>query len=194
MKETSKENTRITFRKMFGHLGTVLKHKYWVFHYARKLGIGWRGFVHDMSKFSPTEFWESVRYWNGKSSPIPVCKVDKGYSLAWQHHKGRNTHHYEYWIDRLDEGGVPIKVPFEDMLELIADWLGAGRAYLGKNFTLKGEFLWFVNKVNVENPKIHLTTQKFIGDFLSKFAEDPRNLTYFKKIFTTKTKKLYEES
>ena len=122
-------DTRITIRKFFGHLKTVLVHKYWVLVYCRKLGITWRGLTHDLSKFSPVEFWESVRYWDGKTSPIVKCKADKGYSLAWQHHKGRNRHHYEYWVDNLDQGGTPIKMPWKDLLELIADYLGAGRAY-----------------------------------------------------------------
>ena len=55
--------------------------------------------MHDWSKFSPTEFWESVKYFDGHKSPITVCKVDKGYSEAWLHHKGRNKHHYQYWTD-----------------------------------------------------------------------------------------------
>ena len=37
--------------KAFHHLKTILKHKYWVFHYARMAGIPFRGLVHDLSKF-----------------------------------------------------------------------------------------------------------------------------------------------
>ena len=116
-------------KNIFGHLKTVLTHKYWVFYYSCKLGIPWRGFVHDLSKFSPIEFWESVKYYQGgKSSPINACKADKGYSLAWQHHKGRNPHHYEYWVDKFDEGGVAINMPMPYKLEMLADYfIGQGK-------------------------------------------------------------------
>lgn len=173
--------SNITFRKVFGHLRTVLKHKRWVFYYACKLGIPWRGIKHDMSKFSPVEFWESVRYWDGKSSPIPKCKAAKGYSLAWQHHKGHNPHHYEYWVDNLDGGGVALKMPWKDLLELVADYCGAGRAYLGDKFTMQGEYEWFKKKLEVEKPKIHPKTAETVEHLLFLFQLDPKNLTEFKK-------------
>lgn len=164
-------NTEITFKKTLGHLKTVLIHKWWVFYYACKLGIVWRGIKHDMSKFSPTEFWESVRYWTGTKSPIPVCKADKGYSLAWQHHKGRNSHHYEYWVDNLDRGGIAIKMPWKDVLELTADYLGAARAYLGKSFTFRGEYEWWKKK-QTENIKMHPESQDLVSRLLIRFAQD----------------------
>ena len=172
-------DTKITFRKIFGHLGTVVTHKWWVFYYSCKLGIPWRGIKHDMSKFSPVEFWESVRYWDGKQSPIPICKVDKGYSLAWQHHKGRNSHHYEYWVDNLDSGGTAIKIPWKDLLELIADWLGAGRAYQGKNFTLQGEYEYVRTKLRTA--KIHFVSASLLEELFRGFAQNPDNLKNFKK-------------
>ena len=92
--------------KIWKHLIRILRHKFWVAKYCFKLGLYWRGITHDMSKFSPVEFLESVKYYNGNSSPIVECKRINGYSKAWMHHKGRNDHHYEYWIDKLDEGGV----------------------------------------------------------------------------------------
>lgn len=65
----------------FGHLKTVLIHKYWVFIYCCKLGIPWQGITHDLSKFSWTEFSESVKYYQGgKKSPIPAVKAELGYS------------------------------------------------------------------------------------------------------------------
>ena len=75
----------------FKHFKKILIHKRYVFFFARKLGIGWQGFWHDMSKFSPVEFWESVKYYQGTSSPIDAAKADMGYSMAWLHHKGHNN-------------------------------------------------------------------------------------------------------
>ena len=43
-------------RKIVGHIKTVTKHKWLVFKLCCRAGIPWRGFMHDWSKFSPTEF------------------------------------------------------------------------------------------------------------------------------------------
>ena len=107
-------------KKFFGHLKTILTHKKWVFYYMSKLGFPFRGFVHDFSKLSPTEFFEGVRFWDGKRSPVLVAKERLGISYAWLHHRGRNKHHYEYWIDKLDQGGVPQPIPFKYVIEMDA--------------------------------------------------------------------------
>jgi hypothetical protein len=130
----------------FKHFRTVCKHKYWVANYCFKAGLYWRGIKHDMSKFSPTEFLESIKYYQGTSSPIDACKKDKGWSKSWQHHKGRNDHHYEYWIDDLDHGGKPLLMPKDCAFEMVCDYLGAGRAYMGKNFSYEKEYEWWMKK------------------------------------------------
>lgn len=147
--------------KFFLHLKTVLKHKFWVGYYCFKAGLYWQGITHDLSKFSPIEFFESVKYYQGNRSPIDACKEVNGYSKAWLHHKGRNKHHYEYWQDNFDNGGVPLKMPFKYALEMICDYLGAGRAYGGKKFTLKSEYEWWLNKKS-KPLAIHPDTLKFI--------------------------------
>lgn len=148
-------------KNAWNHFKKICVHKYWVFYYCKKAGITWRGIKHDMSKFSPIEFLESVEYYQGDSSPIDACKKANGVSYAWMHHKGRNDHHYEYWVDNLDKGGQPIKMPYEPAVEMLCDFLGAGRAYSGKNFTYTGELKWFINKINT-NPAMHPDTIKFI--------------------------------
>ena len=60
--------------KIFKHTKLVLKHKWVVFKLCCKIGIPWRGFLHDWSKFSPTEFFESIKYFSGDRSPISNCK------------------------------------------------------------------------------------------------------------------------
>ena len=153
--------TRITIKNTFRHFGKICKHKYWVFYYCCKAGIPWRGIKHDMSKFSPTEFWESVRYYQGNRSPIDACKENRGVSKAWMHHKGRNTHHYEFYVDNLDNGGIALQMPFIDALELICDYLGAARAYLGKDFSFKKEWEWWLNKSS-KPLFMHSQTKAFI--------------------------------
>lgn len=134
-------------KAIFGHLKTVLIHKYWVFYYCRKFGIPWQGITHDLSKFSWTEFSESVKYYQGGTrSPIAGAKGKLGYSLAWQHHKGRNPHHYEYWTDNYDFGTTCIEIPEKYVLEMVADWMAAGKTYAknkGKSFTVDDELKWW---------------------------------------------------
>lgn len=144
----------------FKHLKTILIHKYWVSKYCFQLGLYWRGVTHDLSKLHPIEFLESIKYYTGTSSPINECKKDKGFSLAWQHHKGHNSHHYEYWIDRLDTGGEPIKMPKDDLKELICDWIGAGKTYMGSDFTFEKELKYVSSRIN--NAKIHNSTRDAI--------------------------------
>ena len=78
--------------------------------------------------------------------PIDACKEKKGYSKGWLHHKGRNPHHYEYWIDNLDQGGEALIMPREYAFEMICDYIGAGKAYMGKNFTYEKEYQWWLDK------------------------------------------------
>lgn len=151
--------------KAFKHFKKICQHKRWVAYYCFKMGIPWRGIKHDMSKFSPIEFIESVKYYQGDSSPIDACKKENGWSKAWQHHKGHNDHHYEYWQDNFDKGGEPILMPFECALEMFCDYLGAGRAYQGDKFTYEGELNWWLNKI--KNPiAMHPAIRCFITDML----------------------------
>lgn len=88
---------KITLKNAVKHLKTIVTHKYYVGKYCFKAGLYVQGILHDLSKFSPTEFWESVQYFQGTRSPIDACKEENGYSNAWLHHKGHNKHHYEFW-------------------------------------------------------------------------------------------------
>ncbi len=161
--------------KICGHLKTVCKHKYYVGKYCFLAGIPIRGILHDMSKFSPAEFIESIKYYQGNRSPIDACKEINGYSKAWLHHKGRNKHHYEYYQDNFDNGGSPLKMPFKDACELICDYLGAGRAYMGKNFSFEAEYNWWLNKIS-KPIAMHPQTQLFIENvlFLLRVHNNPK--------------------
>lgn len=169
--------------KLFGHFKTVSKHKYYVGKYCFIAGIPIRGILHDLSKFSPTEFIESVKYYQGTRSPIDACKEVNGYSKAWMHHKGRNSHHYEYFIDNLDNGGTALQMPFKDAVELICDYLGAGNAYMGNNFSYEAEYNWWLNKKN-KPLFMHNQTKQFIEICLHRLKNNPDN---YKNILNKKS-------
>lgn len=155
--------------KFFKHLNKILTHKRWVAHYCFMCGLYWQGIMHDMSKFSPTEFWESVKYYQGTRSPIDACKEDKGYSMAWFHHRGRNKHHWEFWMDDFEKGSIPKKMPFKYALEMICDYLGAGRAYAGKGFTMETEYNWWLKKKTTA--KMHADTFAFACEIMDHMKE-----------------------
>ena len=121
------------FKKAIKHFCLVLRHKWGVFKNCVRCGLIWRGLVHDTSKFSPTEFFESVKYYNGSRSPISVCRKTVGYSKAWLHHKGRNKHHIEYWYD--EECEVQPLMPYKYAVECVCDKLSATKTYKGKDYS-----------------------------------------------------------
>lgn len=112
------------------HFKTVMRHKRYVFRECRHCGIGWQGFIHDLSKFSLVEFNSSAQYFQGTRSPIKAEKIEKGYSYAWQHHMGHNPHHWQYWLDYASDGHIiTVKMPYKYVVEMVCDWIGAGKAY-----------------------------------------------------------------
>ena len=114
--------------KIFKHFKTILKHKIIVGTLCIRCGFIWRGLMHDNSKFSPIEFFSGAKYYQGTGSPINAEKKALGYSRGWQHHKGRNPHHWEYWIDNVGtRANDPIKMPFKYVIEMLCDYIGAGK-------------------------------------------------------------------
>ena len=156
------------------HFKLISKHKYYVFKNCWKAGLIWRGIKHDLSKYSPTEFLESIRYFSGDHSPIDTCKKMNGWSRAWMHHKGRNTHHYEYWQDNFDKGGEPLQMPYADALEMVCDYIAAGQAYMKKDFSYSGEYDWWLNK-KAHGIAMHPKTLQFVDLMLRVMKRDENN-------------------
>ena len=134
------------WKRFFGHLHTVNTHRRKVRHLCFKCGLIWQGLTHDLSKYSPVEFFEGVKYYaGGLHSPISDCKKEEGYSKAWLHHKGRNKHHFEYWVDQTAPVPYPL-IPYKYLAESICDNLAAGLTYQGENWTKDYQLNYFRNK------------------------------------------------
>lgn len=93
------------------------------------MGLYWQGLTHDLSKYSPREFWPGVKYFQGNRSPIEMEKKDKGYSFGWLHHKGRNPHHWQYWIDMKHGEMVAQDMEMKYIKEMICDRIAACMVY-----------------------------------------------------------------
>ncbi|MBQ1787374.1 MAG: catalase [Erysipelotrichaceae bacterium] len=126
-----------TVQRFFRHLHTVNKHRFLVMKMCFSCGMYKQGLMHDLSKYSLTEFIPSVRYYQGNRSPISKEKEVNGYSQCWLHHKGRNRHHWEYWVDR--ENGktnlICLPMPFEYLLESVLDRISASKTYNKGKYT-----------------------------------------------------------
>ena len=115
-------------RKHWLYLQYVLRHKWFVLIECRRRGLWWRGLMHDMSKFRPSEWVAYVNYFYGASSDHNY-RVNEAFNLAWLHHQHRNLHHWQYWVLKEDEGGHKVlPMPHAYRTEMLCDWFGAGRA------------------------------------------------------------------
>ena len=118
------------------HLRTINHHKSLVMKGCFQLGLIKQGLLHDLSKYSPTEFLVGAKYYQGTQSPNNAERKDRGYSSAWLHHKGRNKHHLEYWIDyagsETDTGHnqmTGMKMPINYVVEMFVDRISASKNY-----------------------------------------------------------------
>ncbi len=168
------------------HLSLVCRHKWHVFLLCCRAGIPLQGITHDLSKFSPVEFWESVKYYNGKRSPLAVSREINGYSKAWLHHKGRNKHHWDYWIDVNRQGPYGCIMPFRYACEMICDMIAATKVYNGKDFTLQGPLAYFdrQNYGQIVHPQI----QAFMKAVFTAYAHEGDKL-----ITKENLKKFYDQ-
>ena len=120
------------------HLRTINHHRMLVCQHCFRVGLYRQGLMHDLSKYNPVEFMTGVRYFQGYRSPNTAERLDKGYSSAWLHHKGRNKHHLEYWIDySLDEDSpmVGMKMPVQYVVEMFCDRVAACKTYQKEKYT-----------------------------------------------------------
>lgn len=173
-------------KNILGHTKTVTKHKWIVFKLACSVGIPWRGFWHDFSKFSPTEFGESIKYYVGVHSPITEAKKDKGYSDAWLHHKGRNKHHLEYWIDFDAKPVVPV-IPYKYAVEKVCDDLSAGMVYNGKNWKQDTQYNYYM--LQREKVLVHPKIDNFLTEVFQQVKENGVKQTITKNNMKTLYKK-----
>lgn len=156
--------------KYFAHIKTVMTHKYHVAKACFAAGLYKQGILHDLSKFSYIEFHESVIFYQGNKTPINEARSVRGYSSAWLHHKGRNKHHFEYWVDYSNDGNpFAVQLPYEYAVEMACDMIGASRAYNGKDWQPQ-MVLDYWNKKKHEVPFMHPQTKMFLTFVFENFV------------------------
>ena len=134
--------------KLFKHLKTIHIHRKYVRQMCFKMGIPWRGLVHDLSKYSIAEL-KICKYYTGKGSPHQVCREEIGYSPSRIFHYHKNRHHFQYWWDESEDGKIiPIKMPYKYLIESFCDMVGASKAYAigkGKEYSSKDPWDYYQN-------------------------------------------------
>ncbi len=119
---------------LWKHLGVINKHKLHVTKLCFKAGLYKQGILHDLSKYSFVELKTGAKYFDGSRSPNGIERSIHGYSQAWLHHKGRNKHHWEYWVDFYDVGAKAPRIPNKYLVEMFCDRIAATIVYLGDNY------------------------------------------------------------
>lgn len=167
--------------KVWKHFKTITYHKYLVAKGCFGVGLYKQGLLHDLSKYSPAEFWVGVKYFQGDRSPNNAEREDIGYSSAWLHHKGRNKHHYEYWIDynsraKAEDIMVPVPMPKKYIAEMVMDRIAASKVYMGKNYTDASPLQYYYK--GTDKAPIHEETREVLVAILTMLAEKGEKETF----------------
>lgn len=175
----------IKFVNIWKHFQTITRHRHLVCRHCFKLGLYRQGLMHDLSKYSPEEFWTGVRYYQGDRSPNAAEREIVGYSRAWLHHKGRNKHHYEYWTDvsaKKEEGLIGNKMPLKYVAEMVCDRIAACQVYKGKNYTSAAplEYYEYTKKYITIHPETRALLEKIL--VLLKERGEEAAFAYLRKL------------
>ncbi len=162
----------------FKHFNTITKHRHKVIVHCFKAGIGFQGLFHDLSKYSPAEFIPGAKYYLGTKSPNEKERELFGYSLAWMHHKGRNKHHFEYWVDlnTSTKRYEPVPMPLRYLTEMFCDRVAACKIYKGKDYTDSSALEYFLR--GHARSKMHAETADLLEEWLRMLAEKGEKETF----------------
>lgn len=164
-----------------GHLHTVNSHRRLVRKYCFKLGLYRQGMMHDLSKYSPSEFIPGVKYYqDGHRSPNNAQREDEGVSKAWLHHKGRNKHHFEYWIDYDVDGNSTIlagmKMPVKYVAEMFCDRVAASRIYNKDKYKDSDPLDYYIKGLG--HYIMHPETDELLHNLLKMLADKGEEYTF----------------
>ena len=116
----------------------VLEHKKNVFiemwneeRYSYEKRMIWYGLSHDLSKFSILEFKAYANWFHSKdgiknkNNDIVKLAMKQDFEKAWQHHKDKNKHHWNYWYER------KLYMPYKYVRQMLIDWNAMSRKFGG---------------------------------------------------------------
>ena len=115
------------------YLKYVVRHKWFVLLASWRIGAPLLpAILHDLSKFRPSEWFPYSATFYSQDGTSQYNETSS-FNRVWLMHQHRNPHHWQYWVLRMDCGDtVPIEIPRRYVVEMVADWMGAGRAITGR--------------------------------------------------------------
>lgn len=170
--------------KAWKHFCTITYHKYLVAKGCFAVGLYRQGLLHDMSKYSPTEFRVGAKYYQGTRSPNNAEKEEIGYSSAWLHHKGRNKHHLEYWLDYgfpPDKQITGMRMPEKYVVEMFMDRIAACKVYMHEKYTDSSPLEYYERGKDIT--LMHPETRTLLEEMLRMLADkgEKETFAYVKK-------------
>ncbi len=170
----------MSVKKMWKHFCTITHHKILVLKGCFCVGLYKQGILHDMSKYGWTEFRIGMKYYQGTRSPNNAEREAVGYSSAWLHHKGKNKHHLEYWLDYSLEGDRSItgmRMPEKYVVEMVMDRIAACKVYMGEQYTDRSPWEYYLRGKSVHKI-LHKETKELLERLLSMLAEKGEQETF----------------
>ena len=187
-------------KRAWGHFNTITQHKLLVTQLCFRAGLYAQGMLHDLSKYTPGEFATGVRYFTGVRSPNATERDEKGFTEAWLHHKGRNKHHFEYWVDLVlvrtpeavrpgffdaglsEPGTFPrlfyasAPMPTRYVVEMFCDRVAACKVYQKERYTDASALEYYL-KESCNRAIMHPDTQALLEVLLRMLAEEGEETT-----------------
>ena len=160
------------------HFMTITKHRHRVIAHCAKAGILWQGLRHDLSKYTPTEFIQGAKYYQGTRSPNEQEREEYGFSLAWMHHKGRNRHHFEYWNDYNPQTRCieNVEMPLRFVIEMFCDRVAASKIYNGEKYTDADSYTYFL-RIKGKH-RMHPNTEELLEKLLIMLKDEGEEKTF----------------
>ena len=170
------------FKNLKGHFCTITHHKMLVMKTCFKVGLYKQGLLHDLSKYTPIEFIPGIIYYQGDRSPINREKELKNCSRGWLHHKGRNLHHFEYWIDYSMPGSegpllIGMKMPLRYVVEMFMDRIAACKVYQKEDYTDASPWLYHQKSKRVQ-AVMHPESLALLNHLLQMLADEGEKKTF----------------
>lgn len=166
--------------KIWKHFKTITYHKFLVMKGCFRVGLYKQGLLHDLSKYSPSEFLVGAKYYQGDRSPNNAEREAIGYSSAWLHHKGRNKHHYEYWIDystkEIPGGMAPAPMPVKYVVEMFMDRIAASKVYNKERYTDASPWEYYAK--GKDTTPLHPKTKALLEKLLRMLARRGEAATF----------------
>jgi hypothetical protein len=115
----------LTYTHITTYLSNLYEHVKYVVEYGRSIGIPEEQLEqHDLSKLSFNELPQYAA-WH-------VAGIRKNeYLVALNHHFHHNEHHWQHWLIPGKNESTALEMPDKYILEMVADWHGASKAYSG---------------------------------------------------------------